>query len=285
MVSCKTRERVVVGSKVPWVDKKGPLSLDTCLERDKSTPTSWSPSRSLLRAGPVVPSTTCLPRNCPAKNEKHDRSPETPLLVPSPRTRSAERATVWTFNILLHVCVYVHMCVSFKDRERVRRGPVLMQIYAGRSLCISPGRDGAKRRRQATRILGYRIHECPRSSVPCSAFNTVKSCTRALESGTPPYVYTRAFRVCAAWHCWNSNRRGRGTNRSFSSSRTRFSRVRYWRVLRNIGGISGRGGLVEKCRRSREGTGRRCSRNAHRVLDSAPRRVAARGRSLRSVEG
>lgn len=46
-----------------------------------------------------------------------------------------------------------------------------MQIYAGSGLRISA--DGAKRRRRATRILGYRIHECP-GPVPHS-----KSCTPA----------------------------------------------------------------------------------------------------------
>ena len=46
-----------------------------------------------------------------------------------------------------------------------------MQIYAGSGLRISA--DGAKRRRQATGILGYRIHECP-GPVPYS-----KSCTPA----------------------------------------------------------------------------------------------------------
>lgn len=70
-----------------------------------------------------------------------------------------------------------------------------MQIYAGSGLRISA--DGAKRRRQATRILGYRIHECPgpvpygKSCTPAPKVRLLVTRTYMYNSINSTYAYTR----------------------------------------------------------------------------------------------
>lgn len=144
------------------------------MERDKSTPTS-RPSRSLLRAVPDH-----VPRNAALrKNEEDDDDDYLPALsLPPPIWKREGSTRARVPPVLLR-----------KIRNEAGRA-ASMQIYAGPSL----SGDGDN----PHRILGYRIHECPRLLLHG------KSCTRALKVELWIYIYIRAYIVEIQIYSYNS---------------------------------------------------------------------------------
>lgn len=158
-----TRKRVA-DQRIPCVGKKGrsvrkgarPSSIS---ERDKSTPTS-RPSRSLLRADPVAPRPRASKRRA-AKKTRSTRTTTQPTISPIPLSPPLPPPIRRNTRTKLRRIARAHVLLPFY--EDTKRSGARRRFYA--NLCGSKSARARRDDDNPHRILGYRIHECPRRPV------------------------------------------------------------------------------------------------------------------------